>query len=300
MTRSCGVSLHINEDRASRERVIFLGVPTFGMVSIRWHAHLLQLKNPLNRSVFHAYGVGYEVGQARNYLVEQALNWQNEAGHTVSHVFFVDDDTLIPPYALDVLLSRHRPIVSGLYYAKTESPQPLILMGPGQGTLHPVPRNTVVECYAHGMGCTLIELRVFRELLERRLVEYETLPNGQRLPQFFKTTRDQVSQADGHAPVVYNETEDVYFLKRAAEAGFQPAVDTSVFAFHWDQKSGQAYPLHYWEEFQRTGNVIVGEEVAAKQPVGSVRCSFCDGWHKVTTGCGCGGPELDVSHEVEV
>jgi len=258
MTRAVGVELHVNEDRASKERVIYLGVPTFGVVSMRWHAHMLQLKNPLNRSVFHAYALGFEVGQARNYLVEQALHWQNDAGHTISHVFFVDDDTLIPPYALDVLLSRNRPIVSGLYYAKTESPQPLILMGPGQGTLHPVPRNTVVDCYAHGMGCTLIEIRVFRDLLAKGLVEYETLENGQRLPQFFKTTRDQVTPTEGQGNVVYNETEDVFFLKRAAQLGYQPSVDTSVFAFHWDQKGGVAYPLDYWAEYQRTGNVTVG------------------------------------------
>ena len=255
--------MHTNPDPSARARVIFLGVPTFGMVSIRWHAHLLQLKNPLNKSVFHAYGIGFEVGQARNYLVDQALQWSNDVGHTVSHVFFVDDDVLIPPYALDVLLSRKRPIVSGLYYAKTESPQPLILMGPSEGTLQAVPRNTIVDCYAHGMGCTLIELKVFSDLINAGLIDYETMPSGQRLPQFFKTTRDELVQTPGQPPVVHNETEDVYFLKRAAQLGYQPAVDTGVFAFHWDQKAGVGYPLHYWAEFQKTGNVLVGDEVAA-------------------------------------
>jgi hypothetical protein len=248
-----------NGDARSKERVIYLAVPSFGMVSMRWHAHMLQLKNPLNRSVFHGYGLGMEVGQARNHLIQQAMNWQNDIGHTVSHVFFVDDDVLIPPYALDVLLSRNRPIVAGLYYAKSESPQPLILMEPSGGVLQRIPRNTVVECYAHGMGCTLIEMRVFRDLLASGLIERDA--NG--IPQFFKTTRDQLIVKDGQAPVIYNETEDVYFLKRAAQLGFQPAVDTGVFSFHWDQKQGVAYPLHYWAEFNKTGNVIVGDEVAA-------------------------------------
>ena len=263
MTRAIGAELLVNETPASMARVIYLGVPTFGMVSIRWHAHLMQLQNPLNRSVFHGYGVGYEVGQARNYLVEQALHWQNDAGHTVSHVFFVDDDVLVPPYALHVLLSRNRPIVSGLYYAKTAAPQPLLLTGPSEGTPASVPHNQVVECYAHGMGCTLIEIGVFRALLESGLVEYETLPNGQRLPQLFKTTRDQVT-GDGSQTVVYNETEDVYFLKRAAQAGFTAAVDTSVFGFHWDQKAGRAYPVETWEHYVKTGALVLpGQAVAA-------------------------------------
>jgi hypothetical protein len=246
-------------------RVIYLGVPTFGQVSIRWHAHMMQLQSPLNRPVFHGYGLGWEVGQARNYLVEQALNWKNEHGHTVSHCFFVDDDVLIPPYALSVLLSRKRPIVSGLYYAKTPSPQPLILTDPGRGVLDPVPRNQLVECFAHGMGCTLIEIGVFRNLIDSGLVEYEEFAGGQRLPQFFKTTRDKLTQDTG-VPVIHNETEDVHFLKLAAQLGYGAAVDTGVFAFHWDQKAGLAYPLAQWDEFQRTGNVIIGEEVATCAP----------------------------------
>ena len=259
MARTAGVELTVNTDQGSRARVIYLGVPTFGWVSIRWHAHLMQLQSPLNRSVFHAYGQGFEVGQARNYLVQQALEWTNDHGHTVSHVFFVDDDVLVPPYALAVLLSRQRPIVSGLYYAKTPAPQPLILMEPHGGTLIDVPRNQVVECFAHGMGCTLIELRVFRELLEAGLVPYESF-GAQRLPQFFKTSRDQLSQAAGGAPIIANETEDVHFLKLAAQLGYTGAVDTGVFCFHWDEKGKVGYPLHLWEEFQRVGNVTIGAE----------------------------------------
>jgi hypothetical protein len=270
MPRTAGVHLTVNEDTASKARVIYLGVPTFGMVSIHWHAHLMQLQSPLNRSVFHGYGMGFEVGQARNYLVEQALHWQNEAGHTVSHVFFVDDDCLIPPYALTVLLSRNRPIISGLYYAKSPAPQPLVLMEPFSGTPLSLPKNQIVNCYAHGMGCTLIELRVFRDLLDtvdpmtgKPYVEYQQI-GQQNLPQFFRTTRDELQQGPNRAPTVFNQTEDVYFLHKAAQIGYTAAVDTGVFAFHWDSKSQQAYPLETWQRFKATGELVLpGQEVAA-------------------------------------
>lgn len=255
MPRTAGVSLTVNEDTSAQARVIYLGVPTFGMVSIRWHAHLMQLQSPLNRSVFHGYGMGFEVGQARNYLVQQALDWCNDAGHTCSHVFFVDDDVLVPPYALTTLLAHNRPIVSGLYYAKSPAPQPLILMGPSQGTPTTVPENQVVECYAHGMGCTLIELRVFRELLDAGLVDYAQF-GAQRLPQFFATTRDKLSTDNGKT-VVYNETEDVHFLKLAAQLGYGAAVDTGVFAFHWDHKANVAYPLSTWQTHKDTGRLVL-------------------------------------------
>lgn len=264
--RSIGGAIHVN-DADHRDRVIFLGVPTLGVVSIRWHAHLMQLQNPLNRSVYHAYGLGWEVGQARNYLVQQALAFRSGQGHTVSHVFFVDDDVLIPPYALSNLLARNRPIVSGLYYAKTPAPQPLLLLdafgGTAERAIVEAPPNSVIECYAHGMGCTLIELRVFREMRDAGLAPDERLPTGQTVPQWFKTTRDGVSQAAGEAVVVTNETEDVHFLRNAATLGYRAAVDTGVFGFHWDEGGRQAYPRHLWDEFNRTGNVTIGTPAAA-------------------------------------
>jgi hypothetical protein len=262
MTRPAGTTITVNDDTASHARVIFLGVPSFGMVSLRWHAHVMQLQNPLNRSVYHGYVIGSEVGQARNIRVDQALNWTNSYGHTISHVFFIDDDVLVPPYALSVLLERKRPIVGGLYYAKTPAEQPLVLPDPFGGTVTDLPRNTVVECYAHGMGCTLIELQVFRDVLAAGLVGYETV-NGKSIAQFFSTTRDALSQESNGANVVLNETEDVFFLKRAAQLGYRAAVDTGVFCFHWDHQGKVGYPLRLWQEFQDTGQVTIGTEAVS-------------------------------------
>jgi hypothetical protein len=247
------------EDTSATARVIFLGVPSFGMVSIRWHSHVMQLQNPLNRSVYHGYVIGGEVGQARNILVDQALNWTNSYGHTVSHVFFIDDDVLVPPYALSVLLSRNRPIVSGLYYAKTPAEQPLVLPDAFGGTATDLPQNGIVECYAHGMGCTLIELRVFKEILAAGLVTHETV-NGKPIAQFFSTTRDAFSQTAEGTPIYTNQTEDVFFLERAAKVGHKAAVDTGVFAFHWDHAAKLAYPLRLWQEFQEKGTVTIPRE----------------------------------------
>lgn len=252
----------MSDEAAARARVIFLGVPSFGMVSIRWHSHVMQLQNPLNRSVYHGYVIGAEVGQARNILVDQALTWTNSIGHTVSHVLFIDDDVLVPPYALSVLLGRKRSIVSGLYYAKTPAEQALILPDPYGGTLQDIPRNQVVECYAHGMGCTLIELNVFKDILAAGLVTFDDI-NGRPIAQFFSTTRDAMSHTEAGTPIYLNQTEDVFFLERAAQVGHTAAVDTGVFCFHWDQAKSIGYPLRLWDEFQRTGDVTIGAEVAA-------------------------------------
>jgi hypothetical protein len=262
MTRPAGTTIIDNGDPHARARFVFIGVPTFGTVSISWHSHVMQLQNPLNRNVYHAYVRGFEVGQARNIIVDQALTFSTPQGHTASHVFFIDDDVLVPPYALNVLMAQKRPIVSGLYYAKVEVPQPLILMGPREGVLDPVPRNTVVNCYAHGMGCTLIETKVFRDLIDAGMVDYDLVDDGRRVPQFFSTTRDAMVEREGYPNEVFNQTEDVFFLNKAARLGYGAAVHTGVFSFHWDEKRQVGFPLHLWDEYKRTGNVTIGEEVA--------------------------------------
>lgn len=243
MPRTAGIEMLVNTDTASKERLIYLGIPTFGMVSIEFMAHLMQLQSPLNRNVAHGYAKGYEVGQARNFLVNQALSLVNDHGHTVSHVFFIDDDVLVPHDALSRLLAHKRPIISGLYYAKTAAPQPLVLMAPAAGVAD-LPASGVVDCYGHGMGCTLIEIGVFRAMLEQGVVEFEELPNKQVLPQFFKTTKDErrTDEASSTAVSTY-QTEDLYFLERAAKLGYTPAVDVDLFCWHFDAKSGRRYPL---------------------------------------------------------
>lgn len=210
---------------------ILLGVPTFGAVSIEWHGSMMTLQQPMNRSIRHAYVKGKEVGDARNMIVRQALEFRGLLGERISHIFFVDDDVLIPSHALTQLLSHNLPIVSGLYYAKTLTPQPLMLDEAFNGLKTEWTEGDLVPCVAHGMGCTLIETKVF-----------EALGDG----PWFKTTNESFINAQG-TPVQWHQTEDVFFLKRAKDAGFQPTVDTGLFAFHYSMSEHVGYPLDKWK-----------------------------------------------------
>lgn len=224
----------------SAPRIILVGVPTFGAVSIQWHGHMMQLQTPLNRVVRHVYVQGKEVGDARNEIAQQALDLVGPLGERVSHVLFIDDDVLVPPDTIARLLAHKRPIVSGLYYAKTPAPQPLILMSPQGGVLDSWDDGAVVDCFAHGMGCTLIAREVF-----------EAVPQP-----WFQTTRERVTDHRG-VPVFVSETEDVHFLRRAAEAGYQPCVDTGLFCFHWSAVDRCGYPLHKWRAHTREKDAMV-------------------------------------------
>lgn len=262
--------LTVHHYTAALPGAIVVGVPTFGQVSINWHVGVMGLRSPMNRMLHWYHVVGREVGDARNEIVQHALAYVGATGERASHVLFIDDDVLIPPDALITLLGRKLPICSGLYFAKTQFPQPLMLKGPLDGVIAKWDPGSLVPCYAHGMGCTLIEVRVFRDLMERGAVHalpktdldfcracggtgmsktHPTDPcggcqgTGQRFA-WFKTTRDW--DETSRCAVQHYQTEDVYFLERAAAAGHPPVVDTSVFCWHWHAGERRAYPLGDW------------------------------------------------------
>lgn len=273
-------------EQGYRPAIIVVAVPSFGTVSIRWHVGMLGLKPPMNVPLSHSVVMGREVGVARNELVARALALRDERHRLrASHLFFVDDDVLLSESALQQL-SRHRaPIVSGVYWSKSTPPYPLILPDKLGGTATGWTVGDLIPCYAHGMGCTLITLDVFREMHRQGTVEVDEAPCTQcagrgcdgccatgRTIRWFETVRDRPGErnTDG-GPTFSSQTEDVTFCERAAAAGYQPLVDTAVRAFHFDRVSGEAYPLDQWREYRSTGRVSswpdetqAVEEVAAR------------------------------------
>lgn len=232
-----------------RQKLVAWGVPTLGRVSMRWVSAHYMLAMPTNTTPVHIYCEGKEVGEARNEIIARALGMEN-AEREVTHVFFLDDDVLPHPYAFKKLFAAERDIISGLYFLKSPVPTPLVFREEGAGTYTWTP-GELVECEAHGMGLTLIRTEVFKRLRD----ETDLGIDSHGYPAWFKTLRDhQILTPDGQ-PGVVNETEDVYFLKRARALGYQPCVDTSAEAFgwHWDQSTQKAYPLKQWAEYQRTG-----------------------------------------------
>lgn len=254
MSRGAADTVEIHAQPAKPRDVIVLGIPSFGMVSLWFAGRIFMLRAPMNRIVRHVYCVGLEVGMARNEIVARALQIeQDDPSLRCSHIFFVDDDVLVHPDALLQLLSRQVPMVSGLYYAKSSVPQPLVLSGDYDGTPTSWTPGDLVPCWAHGMGLTLIEADVFRRLRD----ETDLGVDERGYPNWFTTTRDAGLVTASGVPALYNQTEDVALIRRASALGYQPLVDTSAAAFgwHWDQRAQTAYPLKQWAEYQQTGRI---------------------------------------------
>jgi hypothetical protein len=253
--RAAGDTLEIASFGTGIREFIAICFPTLGRVSIYWAARAFQgLRHPMNRSVANYVVTGLEVGLARNECVARALSVeQRDPTRRCSHVFFVDDDVFVHPDALLKLLEHRRPIVSGLYYLKASVPTPLILHAQDGGTARSWKPGELVECWAHGMGLTLIEADVFRRLRDETALGLDERGN----PAWFATSRDVSVLTPQGTQAIHNQTEDVHFLRRAHALGYQPAVDTSpqAFGFHWADAEQRAYPLKQWDEYCRTGRI---------------------------------------------
>lgn len=207
-------------------------IPSLGMVSMPWHSRMKNLAMPMNVAHMECYVIGEEVGKARNEMVATCLN------EGCNWIFFVDDDVLLPADALVKLFAHKRDMVSGVYFLKHETPQPLILRGVCGGIYTDWSQGDMVECDAHGMGCTLIHKRVFDAIMPN-------VPKDARgIPEWFKTRHDEPV---GHGLNVLSMTEDTDFCAKAKIAGFQPVVDTGVFCYHWDHRAKIAYPTKEWK-----------------------------------------------------
>lgn len=104
------------------------------------------------------------VGQAKQAMAEMAV------ASGCQWAFFVDDDVLVPGDALMKMIQRWRmdpqkyAIQNGVYWSKSEPPQPLIFKGSFEGSFWNWHVGDLLEADAAGAGCTFIATDVFKKM----------------------------------------------------------------------------------------------------------------------------------------
>jgi len=266
MSRAPGDTIEFSQHAATPRTFVAIGVPTFGMVHVRFMGALYNLRHPLNRIIRQVYCIGKEVGDARNEIAAKALE---DADPRCSHILFLDDDLVFHPDLLLRLLEHRKPIVSGLYYTKSTVPTPLVLHDQYAGVATTWRPGDLVSCHGHGMGLCLIDADLLRRIRDERDLGVDAFG----YPAWFKTTKDQLVTSPSGVPAQQSQTEDLYFLEHVRACGVQPVVDTgaATFAWHFDTKTQRAYPERQWIEWQTKGTVtwpdtpdgpVVWEQVA--------------------------------------
>ena len=196
--------------------LICIGIPNKnGLWSYRFGLSLVQLQTTINCSLMHIIVAGKPVDEARNEIVEQAKN----AG--AKYLMFIDDDNLVPPFAIPRLLNLKAKVASGVYYTKYQPPTPVILKKDYVGGWDKWTYGEVIDVDYIGLGCALIDMSVFDDIE----------------PPYFKYTKGGVDPRKMEAHI----GEDVYFCDKVLQAGHKIYVDTYVQAAHEDFASGTLY-----------------------------------------------------------
>lgn len=146
---------------------------------------------------------GVKCAQARNICVDQAMK------NACTHLFFIDNDHIVPDDALQVLVEANTPVVSALI-CKRKPPFPqvgYIFCDGGYRAVELDPREKrLVDVDICAMGCTLIDMKIFDELDRPFFIDVEG-----HLGDGFST---------------FNKRHDVNFFERARALGAKVRIDT--------------------------------------------------------------------------
>jgi len=199
--------------------LIAVGVPTkSGYFSTNFWISTLQYQTPINVSTVYIPVIGKPVDEARNIIVEQAKRMG------ARYLFFVDDDVLVPNFAIPRLLNLGVKVASGVYYTKYQPPTPVVLNKGVPGGYTDWVQGDVIDVDYIGMGCCLIDMSVFDEME----------------PPYFKYLKGASDPSDKRGTI----GEDVWFCKKVAEAGHKVWVDTGIQCVHEDFANRMQYMHH--------------------------------------------------------
>lgn len=202
-----------------------------GLVPYQFMVQQMNWLPPLNVTMAYAFKTGMRSAQARQIMTMEALRIP-----TVKYLFYVDDDTMIPPLGLYQLynLMERRPdwgAVTGVYTTRQDPPEPLIYTGHGEGAAWDFemgPGAEPTQIMGAGAGCLLVRVEAIRSWMDANpdmpiwadASEYPAL-NGGRVTW-------------GH---------DVRFIRNLTEAGWPCYVDGSLLCGHFDISKNTLYSV---------------------------------------------------------
>lgn len=201
---------------------VVIGIPSFGMVSTYFYQAMKSQQFPLVSSAIDKIVLNRPIADARNEIVEFALQ-QN-----ANYIFWVDDDVIAPPDAFLKLYNHQKDIINGVYWSKSNPTMPLLFRNHLEGPYWDWHVGDLIEIDAAGSGLTLVKTDVYRKITEKvggpwYSTDYSSFPGVKGTPA--------------------NNTEDLYFYWKAKKAGYQIWADTRVQAFHFDKTNQVLYGM---------------------------------------------------------
>ena len=243
---------------------ILIGTPTTGLIRYEWATARFGQITPTNWSAVHmtqhipSYApLQFLLSDAEN-LVAKALVEGN-----FEYLLFWEEDN-IPPIDAFVRLNEYMiegkvPIVGGLYFTKSNPPEPMTYRGRGTGSFQDFKLGEKVWVDGLAFGFTLIHASIIRALWE---ISSEYTINGVTTRRVFDNRPKMFGKPEDGKFATTSGTTDLAFYTRIIEndifrkAGWPEYskkkypffVDTNIFVKHITQ-SGIQYPLYMPQKY---------------------------------------------------
>lgn len=201
-----------------------------------WHLAVRSLLMPGNVRIIEIYRRSWckngsytiPLDVAQTGMVEEAL----EKG--AEYILFIEDDTIPPPNTIlelgRVLETSDESVMvcGGIYTTRTNPPEPILYMNSLGGSFWNWKVGQIFPCWALGMGCTMIKLKLFQMMPKPWFKEITTIEEVHQYPELFP---------DAPEIKVGNRAacgSDMFFYTKLAQMGFKVMAHGGVLPVHWD------------------------------------------------------------------
>lgn len=225
----------IVKNLGKHHRRVMFGIPTLGVIRMEWDVHRRGQIIPINWqsgevTASHApdsvIAMGYNVADAQNACVERAYLDKYE------WMVFWEDDVL-PPFDALMKLSMHiekqtAPIISGLYFSKSEPCWPLLFRGRGNGSFRDFKIGDQVWCDGVPTGFLLVHMSIMNWMWEHS-PDY-ALPDGRKIKKVFEFPRESWYDPEQDRYFAQMGTSDLYWCDRIVKENILAKTGWSKFA----------------------------------------------------------------------
>ncbi len=245
----------IATSNATKRLLIF--TPSRGLVRMEWvHARFGQII-PTNFSLVDMVQylspyvpIGYQLADAQNLMAKVVVEGDFE------WIIYIEDDNVLPPDTFrrlnEYMIDGSIPIVSGLYFTKSQPPEPILYRGRGNGYFADFKLGDLVWADGIPFGCRLEHAGFIKAAWE---TSPEYFVNGEKTRRVFSQPQAIYDAPSGKGYETIGGTTDLEWCRRIMhedlfkQAGF-PAyskkkypflVDTNILVKHIDQ-SGKQWP----------------------------------------------------------
>lgn len=222
--------IDVFEDIEGKKYANHRGFRAQGLVPIHFLLSHMNWVPPLNVSIGYLVKMNVLSSHARQIMTMEAIR------HGAEYIFYVDDDTLIPPLGLYTLYNwmernPHAGAITGVYTTRKSPPEPLIYKEHGEGCAWDIElgEGAVPEViFGAGAGCLLARVSAIKTWMD----------NNPNVPIW--TDERAVRDEDSNG-VVWGH--DVRFCRMLNLQGTPVYVHGQVLCDHYDIETAQIFSV---------------------------------------------------------